>query len=92
MNEKLFWTLIFLRVRILLIFVAIFILFCMLPFSFSSKPAALPEVFSCFYLLGFGFVSVLCFLISWKEIALMVTEIKDCNVDIKTKINLYTLT
>lgn len=51
-SEKLFWTLIFLRVRILLSFLVIFILFCMLAFSFSSKAAALPEVVSCFFFAG----------------------------------------
>lgn len=60
-NEKLFWSLIFLRVRILLLmFLAIFILLCVLAFSFSSKPAALPEVVLCFYLLG-GALFWFCF-------------------------------
>lgn len=57
-NEKLFWTLISLRVSILLLIssfslvLASFILFLVPALSFSSKPAALPEITLCFYLLA----------------------------------------
>lgn len=97
-NEKLFWSLIFLRVRILLlIFQPFLYYFVWQHFILVQNLLLFLKLFFVFICLvvrcfGFAFVSVWCFLICWREIALMVKEIKDCNADIKAMTNFYTLT